>query len=230
MMGLSGCAQKKEEMLPFVDTAAVTPVQTMGKGPYNYLALGDSYTIGEMVNISQSFPYQLAARLSGEGFPVNTPTIIAQTGWTTSNLISAITGRALTSKFDFVTLLIGVNNQYQGLSQDTYRTEFVQLLNTAINFANNNKLRVYVVSIPDYSVTPFATGLNQVKIATEINQFNMINKEESAKAGVNYVDITPISRQAATDPTLIAPDGLHPSAKMYGLWIPGLNDLLVKSL
>jgi lysophospholipase L1-like esterase len=214
---LIGCSKKdmttQEQFTPITTTPA--PL----KGPYTYLALGDSYTIGESVDAKDSFPYQLTGQMASKGYNITAPKIIAVTGWTTGDLKNAIAQANLTSKYDIVTLLIGVNNQYRGYSQTDYRTEFVQLLNTAIGFANGNKLKVFVLSIPDYSVTPFAATSNKTKIAAEIDQFNAINKDESTKAGVNYLDITPISRQAATDATLIAFDGLHPSAKMYSLWV-----------
>jgi len=201
---------------------------TMSAAPFSYLALGDSYTIGESVDQKDSFPYQLSAALHGAG--LQNPTIIARTGWTADNLISAISTSGITDKkYNIVTLLIGVNDQYQGLSQTNYRTKFVQLLNTAINFANGNKTHVIVISIPDYGVTPFANG-NDAVIGPQIDQFNAINKQESDKAGVQYVNITPISKQAATDPTLVAGDGLHPSAKMYSLWVGEISKVVGKLL
>ena len=188
----------------------------------SYLALGDSYTIGESVPQAGSYPYQLAAQMGHENHPVNEPKIIAATGWTTDNLISAIAAAGIDGKkYDIVTLLIGVNDQYQGRSQDNYKINFQQLLNTAITFAGGNKKHVYVISIPDYGVTPFANGNDSV-IGPQIDQFNAINKDISTKAGVNYIDITPISRQAATDLSLVAGDGLHPSGKMYTLWVAEL--------
>lgn len=223
--GLSGCAPQSADFQPSVQTDTVKL-----KGPYQYLALGDSYTIGQSVDTSQSFPYQLKQQLLSRGYLLNNPKIIATTGWTTADLINGITQARLTQTYDFVTLLIGVNNQYQGMSQSDYRMQFVQLLNSAISFANGNKLRVFVLSIPDYSVTPFASGLNQANIAAQIDQFNAINKDESTKAGVNYLNITDISRMAATDPSLVAVDGLHPSAKMYALWVAQLAPLIVNQL
>jgi lysophospholipase L1-like esterase len=217
---LTGCSKNNMDTQDTTDQSAInTPVTATLKGPYSYLALGDSYTIGESVDAKDSFPFQLKTNMANAGYNITTPKIIAVTGWTTANLIAAIKQANLTQQYDIVTLLIGVNNQYQGLSQTDYRTEFVQLLNTAIASAGGNKLKVFVLSIPDYSVTPFAASSNKAQIASQIDQFNAINKDESTKAGVNYLDITPISRQAATDPTLIAFDGLHPSAKMYALWV-----------
>ena len=151
--------------------------------------------------------------------PVNTPTIIAATGWTTDELINDLFHDPITGKkFDIVTLLIGVNDQYQHLSQDNYRNRFQQVLDTAISFANGNKNHVFVLSIPDWGVTPFAAGQDSI-IGPQIDQFNAINKQISTASGVNYLDITGISRQAANDPGLIASDGLHPSGKMYGQWV-----------
>jgi lysophospholipase L1-like esterase len=196
------------------------------KGPFSYLALGDSYTIGESVPQDQSFPYQLTHLLGTNSVHVSPPTIIATTGWTTDNLINALNAGGINNKtYDFVTLLIGVNDQYQGLSQSNYRIKFKQLLATSIHFAKNDKSRVFVLSIPDWGVTPYANGQDEI-ISPQINQFNAINKEESLKAGVHYLDITPISRQAKTVSELIAADGLHPSAKMYGLWVAPLEPMV----
>jgi lysophospholipase L1-like esterase len=211
---LSGCNKQ------LMDASVTnTTVATAIKGPFTYLALGDSYTIGESVPQLQSFPYQLTNLLNEYFVKVTTPTIIATTGWTTDNLINAIAQSNLHGNtYDLVTLLIGVNDQYQGLSQSNYRIKFAQVLHTAISFAKGDTSRVFVLSIPDYGVTPFATGRGKL-ISPEIDQFNAINKDESLKAGVYYVDITPITKQVATDPSLVAADGLHPSGKMYGLWV-----------
>ncbi|MEO8794399.1 MAG: SGNH/GDSL hydrolase family protein [Daejeonella sp.] len=195
-----------------------------------YLALGDSYTIGEAVEQSQSFPYQLSSKLNGAGIKTEKPEIIATTGWTTAELIAAIKQRNIQKKFDLVTLLIGVNNQYRGYSQETYRAEFRELLNTAIDYANGNLKNVYVVSIPDWGVTPFAqnSGRDIQKISDEIDQFNAINKEETAARGITYIDITPESRKAKTDVSLVASDGLHPSGKMYEYWAEQLKIAIAK--
>lgn len=185
-----------------------------------YLALGDSYTIGEAVTQKESFPYQLAAQLKIATKNIATPKIIAKTGWTTDELQAAIKAENLNQNFDMVTLLIGVNNQYRGYPQATYRKEFKVLLQTAIDFAGKNNKRVFVVSIPDWGVTPFgkSSGRDQQLIAQEIDAFNAIVKEETLAMGVSYTDITPGSRNAATDPSLVATDGLHPSGKMYAEW------------
>ncbi|WP_199136107.1 SGNH/GDSL hydrolase family protein [Pedobacter sp. ASV12] len=199
-----------------MNTASTVPSGT----PLTYLALGDSYTIGEAVSASESFPYQLAARLKTANLNVQTPKIIAKTGWTTDELQAAINEAQIKTSFDLVTLLIGVNNQYRGYSPDTYRKEFKALLQTAISFAGNQKKHVFVVSIPDWGVTPFGknSGRDVQAIAQEIDAFNAINKAETLALGISYTDITPGSRNALTDAGLVAADGLHPSAKMYGEW------------
>ncbi len=187
--------------------------------PRFFLALGDSYTIGQSVLAADRFPVQTAKYLNEQGINFNAPQIIAQTGWTTANLLSSLAYAApLQSTYDIVTLLIGVNNQYQHRTQKEYADEFLILLNKAIKYAGNNKKRVVVLSIPDYSVTPFATGSDKATITMEIDAFNAINKKIAKQAGVNYVDITGFTRMAATNPLLIATDGLHPSGIEYTVW------------
>lgn len=231
LTALMGCAGKNMDDVTI--NTPVVPVTTPSAGngtALTYLALGDSYTIGESVPAIQSFPYQLASVVNKQQYSVGTPTIIARTGWTTDELIREINAQNIKQKFDIVTLLIGVNNQYRGYNIDTYRTEFVQLLNTALSYASGNKKRVFVVSIPNWGVTPFAQGRDVTQITKEIAQYNAINKEESEKAGVSYTNITPISQQAMTDPSLVAPDGLHPSGKMYMLWTDLLSAEVLKNL
>jgi lysophospholipase L1-like esterase len=201
-----------------------------------YLALGDSYTIGQSVTREQSFPHQLTDALNysfisaKSPFYVQYPTIIATTGWTTDDLINGIANGGITNKkFSFVTLLIGVNDQYEQLSLSNYQVKFVQVLKTAINFANGGTSRVFVLSIPDYGSTPFGSSRANI-ISPEIDQFNTVNRDESKKAGVNYLDITPISRKAATNPGLVASDGLHPSAQMYQLWVQQLEPMVENQL
>jgi lysophospholipase L1-like esterase len=186
---------------------------------YTYLALGDSYTIGESVDKSLRFPVQLADTLNKSGIDVSEATIVAKTGWTTSDLAEGIKKRDLNNTYDLVTLLIGVNNQYQGLSIEEYRDEFEDLLNQSINFAGGDAGKVIVISIPDYSVTPFAESSDREEIAREIDAFNQVNKELAEQAGTKYVNVTPISRQAEENPDLIAEDGLHPSGLMYSMWV-----------
>jgi lysophospholipase L1-like esterase len=190
-----------------------------------YLALGDSYTIGEAVPPEQSFPYQLVHNLNATNHFVKKPEIIAVTGWTTGDLKKGIISRDLKNhQYNIVTLLIGVNNQYRGYSKEDYRTEFIELLNTAISYAGGNKQHVFVLSIPDWSVTHFAkaNGFDINKVSMEIDEFNAINKQETETLGVAYVDITPSSRRAAYQANLTAGDGLHPSGDMYYQWIAAL--------
>jgi len=186
---------------------------------FSYLALGDSYTIGESVEEHQRFPVQLVAALRSKGLNMNAATIVARTGWTTDELASAIKSATLAKSYNLVTLLIGVNNQYRGRSSDEYRTEFRNLLQTAIQFANNKVQNVIVVSIPDYGVTPFGKSRDPENIAKDIDTFNAINRQETQNAGARYVNITDISREAADDDSLVASDGLHPSGKMYARWV-----------
>jgi lysophospholipase L1-like esterase len=207
--------------VPFVPT--IPNPDTTGPGDTlierTYLALGDSYTIGQSVDVNQRFPVQAVAMLNNLNVPFKQPEIIAQTGWTTGALLYRIDNNPpARTEYDIVTLLIGVNNQYQGRTQDEYRQQFITLLERAIQYAGNKKHHVFVLSIPDYSVTPFAAGRNRELIAAQIDSFNVINKTISDQYQVNYIDITGDSRQATVYPSLIANDGLHPSGEQYRLW------------
>lgn len=183
-----------------------------------FLALGDSYTIGESVPPAERWPVQLAALLRGRGIEVGPPEIIARTGWTTDELDTAITAADPKGSYELVSLLIGVNNQFRGRDAEQYRNQFRGLLQRAIGFAGGQASRVIVLSIPDWGVTPFAASRDREKIAREIDQFNAINREETLRAGARYVDVTPVSRRGAGDPSLNAEDGLHPSGSQYRLW------------
>lgn len=184
--------------------------------PLRFLALGDSYTIGESVAAAERFPVQLAALLRERGVNISDPEIIARTGWTTDELSKAIDAADPQGPYHLVTLLIGVNNQYRGRSADEYRQQFGALLARAIGFAGKDPGRVMVLSIPDWGVTPFAEGRDRARIAREIDQFNAINREEAERAGAAWVDITAVSRRG--DASLIASDRLHPSGSMYAEW------------
>jgi lysophospholipase L1-like esterase len=190
-----------------------------------YLALGDSYTKGEAVTQAESYPFQLAADLRAKNYVVATPKVIATTGWTSSDLIRGVKASGVTGTYSFVTLLIGVNNQYRAQSKVTYRTEFKQLLQTAITFAGGKKSHVFVLSIPDWGLTPYGkkSGRNQEAISADIDAFNAINKQETIALGISYTDITPASRQVTTDLSLVAKDGLHYSGKMYAIWAKALT-------
>ena len=183
-----------------------------------FLALGDSYTIGESVAAVERWPVQLAARMRAQGVSMENPTIIATTGWTTDELAAGIERKGPQGPFELVSLLIGVNNQYRGRDVNEYRAQFAALLEQAIAFAGGDAQRVIVLSIPDWGVTPFAANRHRETVSGEINAFNAVNAEETARLGARYVDITPLSRQAVDDPDLLAGDGLHPSGKMYTAW------------
>ncbi|RKS12960.1 SGNH/GDSL hydrolase family protein [Flavobacterium sp. 120] len=201
-------------------TPVITAPQTPGKS-YNYLAIGDSYTIGQSVCETCRFPVQLSKSL-GNLNSNNTYSlkIIAQTGWTTTNLISAINTQNPTSNYDLVTLLIGVNNQYQNKPFSLYEKEFPELVNKAIALAKGDKTNVIVVSIPDYAYTPFgqASG-NQTTISTAIDQYNTFAKKYCDDNTILFINITDITRQGLTNKNLVAQDGLHPSELAYSLFV-----------
>ena len=218
-----GC-NKENQIL----TDETNPKTNKAVKSYTYLALGDSYTIGESVSAEESFPFQLSAALKTDNSLVESPKIIAKTGWTTDELTTAIKSATLQPKYDFVTLLIGVNNQYRSFDTVVYRKEFKELLQTAIKFAGDKPENVFVLSIPDWGVTQFAKNSRRdvAKISAEIDFYNAINKEETAKNRAIYLDITPISREATNNLNLIANDGLHPSALMYNKWVSSLAPLV----
>jgi lysophospholipase L1-like esterase len=183
-----------------------------------FLALGDSYTIGEGERGAQRWPVQLAALARQQGLFIAKPTIIARTGWTTAELQDAIRAAAKQKTYDLVSLLIGVNNQYRGQSVALYRTEFRDLLATAIRFAGGQPRHVVVLSIPDWGVTPFAHDRNRAQIAQEIDQFNLVAHEECQHADVAFVDITPLTRAAAGHPNQFVSDGLHYTGAQMRQW------------
>jgi lysophospholipase L1-like esterase len=182
------------------------------------LCLGDSYTIGESVEANENFPRQSIRLLSNEGYDFRAPEIIATTGWTTDELEDAINKTEVNSYFDFVTLLIGVNDQYRGRKIEEYKPRFESLLTRAIHLANGLPSRVIVLSVPDWGATPFAKDRDRKKIAKEINAFNDVNKQLALEHGTIYIDITSDTREAINDSSLVAADGLHPSAKEYAKW------------
>ena len=220
---------KKDSIAPA--PAPAVPFRPVAPAPpLKLLALGDSYTIGQSVSVSERFPHQTVERLSQSGIKFAEPEYIAATGWTTQNLLSAINTAGKPKNYDVVTLLIGVNNQYQGRDTGEYRRQFVECLYQAISHANSRKERVFVLSIPDYGVTPFGKSMNPARIAGEIDQFNKINLEITAAAGVRYIEITQGSREAAVNPSLVAADGLHPSGKEYQKWAEKLATEILKAL
>ncbi len=187
--------------------------------PLTYLALGDSYTIGESVEETLRWPVQLVDQLSRNGLAYAAPQIIARTGWTTDELKEAIGNTETQETYDMVSLLIGVNNQYRGYDFSQYESEFVALLEQAIGLAGGDVNKVFVVSIPDYGVTPFGRRGNPEKIAKELDQYNAYAQVQANERGVRFYNITPISREAADNEALIASDNLHPSGEMYTRWV-----------
>jgi len=190
----------------------MAPVQST-----RFLALGDSYTIGEGVEASGRWPSQLAARLG-----LDAPEIVAQTGWTTDELGAAMDAHAFHAPYALVTLLIGVNNQYRGRDLASYRGEFTQLLQRAIELAGDNPRHVVVVSIPDWGITPFARGRDARAIAREIDAYNAANREIAGNSHAHYADVTGISRDRGEREDMLVSDGLHPSAAMYTRWLDAI--------
>lgn len=189
-----------------------------GSSVKTWLALGDSYTIGQSVKVEERFPAQTVAMLQQEAITVGNPDYIAQTGWTTVNLHAAISAQAPAAAYDVVTLLIGVNDQYQRLDTGGYALRFEQLLQVAIHLAKGLKEHVFVLSIPDYSATPFVAASDKQRVRAEVDAFNRVNRRITEQYSVSYIDITPSSREAANNLALVAGDGLHPSGLEYKKW------------
>ncbi|HWS60823.1 MAG TPA: SGNH/GDSL hydrolase family protein [Flavobacterium sp.] len=216
------CSEGEEALVANTPTNTTIPyIDVNLPRQLNYLALGDSYTIGQSVCETCRFPEQLRKRL-GDLNPKNTYTskIIATTGWTSTNLISAINNENLASNYDLVTLLIGVNNQYQNKPFSLYEKEFPELIFKAISLARGDRSNVIVVSIPDYAFTPFGKQFgNQSKISTEIDNYNAFAQKYCLEQKIEFVSITEITRQGFINPLLVAQDGLHPSELAYSLFI-----------
>lgn len=206
------------------------PFNNNQKKGKTYLALGDSYTIGQSVQEEERFPAQTVAWLKNKNITVSAPRYIATTGWTTTDLLTAIENNKLEKTYDIVTLLIGVNDQYQRKDMSSYRLNFTQLLTKAIQLAGNKPKHVVVLSIPDYSVTPFARNSNRERIKKEIDEFNRINKELTLQYHCHYLDITSSTREAAENNSFIAKDGLHPSGLEYRRWAERLGYVLLDVL
>ena len=213
-------------ILSFAVLLIFTPEPGTMQSTHTLLCLGDSYTIGESVLPAENFPNQTISLLRKDGYAFEDPEIIAKTGWTTDELQDAIDKHSFKDSYDFVTLLIGVNNQYRGRTVEDYRPGFESLLKQAIQFANGKADHVIVLSIPDWGVTPFASDRDTKQIAIEIDNYNSANKSIAETYKVGYIDITPASREAMSDRSLIASDGLHPSAKEYAKWSESLSWLI----
>ena len=211
-------------------TATITSPNQDTATTLRYLALGDSYTIGESVGEADRWPVQLAGLVRAKGIDLANPTIIARTGWTTAELAEAIVSSGNTATYDLVSLLIGVNNQYRGQDIERYRTEFRQLLQTAIRFAKGRPERVVVLSIPDWGQSPYAKGRDRNTIGSQIDMFNNTAKQSCEQANVAFIDITELTRKAGTDATQYAPDGLHYSGKQMRLWAEKAQDIVIAKL
>lgn len=183
------------------------------------LSLGDSYTIGQSVMRDDRWPNQLIDSLQYNNYYIIENSIIARTGWTTADLLHAISKQDLSSGYHLVGLLIGVNNQFRGLDISVYETEFEELLITAIKLAGDRNNAVFVLSVPDYSVTPTGRAFSNDQTSAQIDKYNAVNRRIAQKYNVIYFDITPLSRTAADDPQLIASDSLHFSGEMYTKWV-----------
>lgn len=197
---------------------------------YSYLAIGDSYTIGEQVDFAENFPNQTVQMLRRSGFAFYAAEIIAKTGWTTDELSNAIENTTTLENYDIVSLLIGVNNQYRGRSATEFKIEFEHLLQKAIQFSGNRPDRVFVLTIPDWGVTPFAERRDRKKVAEEIDQYNEICKTSSAAFKTHFIGITASQRADGNKQEFLAPDGLHPSGNEYKKWATQLADGIIKAL
>ena len=219
LLAFYGC-KKMGSTAPATVANSVTSAPAILAGDtVSYLALGDSYTYGLDVAQNQSYPYQLDSVLRLNGYKSANPMVIARFGWTSGDLIAGMAAANITKQFDMVTILIGVNDQNKGVNTETFRSNLDQLITNAVILAKGYSNRVFVISIPDWSVTPFAANMNKPQIAAAVQLFNTINQSEAGKFKVNYVDITALSKLMAGDPTLVSSDGLHPSAKMYSQWV-----------
>ena len=210
------CCCKKTTQIPSALTDVETTIPNNGLPNKTFLALGDSYTIGQNVAPADRWSVKLIEEIKGK-FNITKHDIIARTGWTTGNLISAINSSGNSSKYDLVSLLIGVNNQYQGRSLAEYRTEFVELLKVSTAFVSNDSKKVIVLSIPDWGFTPFGGNGSNKNISTEIDAFNAVAKEECERAKITFIDITGLTRNK-TGSAFWADDKLHYSGVMHQLW------------
>lgn len=212
--------KKTGGITPSVTANSVTRAPAILPGDtVSFLAMGDSYTYGLGVSQNQSYPYQLDSMLRLNGYKSASPMVIAHFGWTSGDVLTGITPSNIAQRFDFVVVMIGVNDQNKGVNSETFRSNLAQLITNAILLAKGYNSRVFVISIPDWSVTPFAANMDKAQIAAAVQLFNTINQAEAGKFKVNYIDVTALSELMGSDPTLVSSDGLHPSAKMYSQWV-----------
>lgn len=219
LISCNSSSEKAEETAPVVE-----------EQPLTFLALGDSYTIGESVPEEARWPLQLADSLQERGVQIEKPKIIAKTGWTTRDLLNGMDAQLKDDEqYDLVSILIGVNNQYQGRSIEEYEQELETIFNQAISRSKTGASGVFAVSIPDYGATPFGASKEE-EIGKEIEEFNAVFKRISEAHNVAFYNITPVSKRAKNEPDLVAEDGLHPSGKMYSLWVNEFVDELVEKI
>lgn len=212
---IAGCQPEPSPVIPSDPPPPPPPASGL-----KYLALGDSYTIGQSVSEEERFPVQLIVKLRDKGIFFDSLRILAVTGWTTANLKNGLASAQLGNDYDMVSLLIGVNNQYQGRPISEYEQHFDDLLDSAIVHAGGDPERVFVLSIPDYAYTPFGqNNSNPAQISAGIDAFNAVNKTLTDARGIRYYDITPISRLGLEQPELVAGDKLHPSGEQYRRWV-----------
>lgn len=225
---VSSCQQNEVEIIKFENNYTNMNTNSNPNSnttpALNFLALGDSYTIGESVEPTERWPFQLTEILKNAGYNYSQLKIIAQTGWTTNELKAAINAQNIQQKYDLVTLLIGVNDQFRGRDVESFRIEYIDVLNMAIALADGQPENVVVVSIPDWGVSPFGNSRDREKISNEINLFNSVKKEETINLNVEFIDITEISRKALNNDLYIASDNLHFSGAMYKLWAQEIFD------
>ncbi len=227
---LFSCSKRTLSPDPVDDNKALEETDPTPSGNLTYVALGDSYTIGTSVAYQDNYPSQLSAALEGELKRPISLKIIAKNGWRTDNLLESLKTEQLEPNYDLVTLLIGVNNQYQGEPLKKYEKEFTQLLQQALELANQKTERVFVISIPDWGFTPYGSGWDQQKISQEIDAYNSFAKETAEKEGVTFIEVTDITRKGLDDMELVALDGLHPSKKAYKLFVERMLPIITSSL
>lgn len=197
------------------------------EAPIRMLALGDSYTIGESVETGQRWPHQFISALRKLGFDCADPEYIARTGWTTTQLEQGMDIYLDPDKnYNLISILIGVNNQYQGLEKSKYEPELKKIIAIALNVLGQDHSKLIMLSIPDYAYTPFGGGKSE--ISADIDAYNKINRRVASEYEITYIDITPISRTGLKDPSMVAGDGLHPSGAQYGKWVEELLSLLAQ--
>lgn len=227
---IQGCSKIEKNNYENLSSSSGTElhISNSNNQSINYLALGDSYTIGEGLEISDTWPKLLEKSLE-KSLDININTqIIAETGMSTKDLLDAIIFAKKLDNYSLVSLLIGVNNQFRGMKIDNFRDEFTELIDTSIELTKFSRSRVFVLSIPDWSATPFGQNFDTQKNKNEIAKFNNVIKKICRSKGISFFDITSISRKVTDNPDLVIQDGLHPSKKMYQLWVDHITPQIIK--